>query len=735
MYPVSNEYKQYLKQQFMGTWYRSKVVLGAINHQAQKNATVQEGQFTSYSSTKITDDLTTTTRYASYERNHLCLDGSRAFLSDDVKWTGLTSENISDENGLIDVLIQINSNLEVALDIKGITLIFPEDVYATDFNLLNKGKEIMQSYEGNDTYRFTSSDVYTLDTTMYIHIKKLNKPNYRLRLLSIKFGVAITFESQNIQSLSYNETMQLISTELPTVDVSVTIDNQDRQYDVENPSSEINFLEQAQIMETYLSIELPSKKQEEIKLCTAYLSDWSAKSDTATFKGTDRLNFLDGIYDEDVYVPKGMSLYQKAVNVFKAAGLEEDEYYIDAYLKTVITQNPLPALSYRECLQLIANAGRCIIKQDREGRIVLAASFTPETKVTSDDKQSYAKLDKIVNGAKKDVYATYENQQMRLDAQRFILSDSDYCLNTGYVSQAMSNDNSSFLNPPKLQIDFESEVSLFAINIMFGATICSEFSISAYLNNGLVEEIDFINDDLEFKYSHMFKVCNKMIITFKRTSKPNQRVYVDGISFDLTTDKHITFNDISQNTLEGTKLETIKQLEVIRTVYTPVDYEETMDIDVNNDKYMTLSFNDPLYNVKVYYEGKDVTISSSAWNATIDLATINKTEVNLVVKGRSLKSNSHKLIYSLNPTGIVKTIENPLINNLEVAKDVGVWVSEYLKSDREYSFNYFHGDASIENGDIIKQESRFGEIQTQVYEHSLSIAGAITGSMKTRKVR
>lgn len=740
MYPVSNEFKNYLKEKYMPTWYRSRVILGAIHQVAQKSSAVQHDDLTDYSKLDILDDMTVNEFYASYEKDHLRVDGSFLFLpGSGFKWTGITSEALSDKNGNIDVTVRITSSAGVPLSIKGITLLFPDDIHAVDLDLLDKNKRVMCSYTGNREQRFVGTDVYTFDGLMYLHIKKINKPFCRFRLISLKFGVAVVFESAHIQSVNFKEELQLISTDLYTLDMSVTIDNQDRQYDIENPSSEINFLEQAQQMDTWLSIELPNGSVEEIKLCTSYLSEWKSNNQTAVFSATDRLNFMNGMYEKDIYEPNGISLYDKAIRVLQDAGLNEDEYVIDSYLKTVRTKNPLPAGTHKECLQLLANAGRCILKQDREGRISIASSFVPDAAAYSEDISRYSNLHHLFEKAAKETYATFEYDFTTLDGKMRFLPDAKF-YDAGYVSDSISDGHCMYASKPHLLLKFEAPTSLFSIHIGFGQETASDFIITTYLDDANVETIAFTsNDKKDFIYQYMFQECDSMLITFIKSGKPRQRTYVHRISFDTVTDKYITAEDISKGTLEGTKLETIKQLNMIKTIYTPaaeVSEEEVRVTKSAGDARETaVSFSDPMYEARIFDGSSELTKRSSAWNVILDLdvPSVGSVEYVLQLKGKKLNRTSQTVVYPLNATGVIKTVENPLVDG-SFNLDTGQWIADYLKSDREYTFGYSHGDPSLETSDIIHQENRFGESMTQIYGHELSIAGAVKGKLATRKV-
>ena len=49
--------------------------------------------------------------------------------------------------------------------------------------------------------------------------------------------------------------------------------------------------------------------------------------------------------------------------------------YSQDYLNDVVLTNPMPEASHRECLQLLANACRCVIRENEDGKIMIVANF------------------------------------------------------------------------------------------------------------------------------------------------------------------------------------------------------------------------------------------------------------------------------------------------------------------------------------------------------------------------
>ncbi len=737
MYQVSKEYKEYLKAHFLNSSWQSRVELGAINQQAQESAAIRLDSNTAvYASGDIFDEIIIDP-YATYEYNRTRADGSFKFISKQPLPSGIVSSQISDASGSINTTIQINSSAQYPLSVKGITLVFAKDVCACDFTIADKNGKILLSVTDNNQQTYMNDFVYDFDTVLYLHITKLSRPYYRFRLSNVKLGLLLRFSSDKILSMAYKEQLQLISTELYTADLTVTIDNHNGEYDIENPTSEIHFLEQAQCLKASLSLPLPSGNMEKIPLGTLFLSDWSANLSAASFTAKDRFSFMSGQYDKDKFHPEGISLYDLAIQVLTDAGITSDEYLLDVYLKHVKIYNPLPVVTHKEALQLIANAGRCILKQNRSGQIVIKSSFVPNTTMSSTNKAAYADMD--LSQKEKDTYATYELDVIRADGKAYFLPGDRL---TGYVSAAVSGADCCYETNPHIEIDFEAPANLFALNIFFGETIACDFIITAYLDDTVAETLSF-SDNVQqaFYLDHPFRECNKIVISFLKSNHPYQRVYVAGVTFDTTTDKHIGFNDMIQGSYEGNKLETIKQLHMIRTVYTPDTVDSISQLKITKfageDPETVINFSEPMATADILLDNKAIGYDQNAWNIKVNLQPPQdgSKEYTLQLIGKTLKAVKQTVPFVMNPTGTVVTIENPLISDYKLITETGQWIMDYLNACREYGYTYLHGDPSLDTNDIIHQENKYIDgLQTQIYAHELSIAGAVSGKIKGRKV-
>ena len=120
--------------------------------------------------------------------------------------------------------------------------------------------------------------------------------------------------------------------------------------------STVNFLENGQEINVIYGQELDDGNVEWMPGTTVYLREWSADDEEMSFTATDRFDGMDGTYRRGKYYPDGISLYDLAVDVFGDAGIDSRTYWLDNYLKDVMVYNPMPVVSHKEALQLIANA-------------------------------------------------------------------------------------------------------------------------------------------------------------------------------------------------------------------------------------------------------------------------------------------------------------------------------------------------------------------------------------------
>ena len=417
MYNVSQAYKESMKQPVINHSYM-KVMLGLINQEAQMSAQVEnQSQYTAYSEfpTLFTkNDIGN--MYASYEQDFWKADGSMYFLPrspTNYRQNGLITEDLLTSNLLIEFSFGYGAS-----DIRGLTVQFGHN-YPTQFTVITSDGTEFQ-FE-NDSNKFETEQVFENTDSLTLRIEAMNVPNNRVRIYYVKFGLGLEYDNEWIMSANSSSVLSAINEDLPEVNFSVTLKNDDQRFNVDNPSSEINFLESGQNLSVSYGYELDDGNIEWMQLHSLRVSEWSANDTQATIKAVDRFKYMSDSYYKGVYYEDGISLYDLAELVLVDAGIEGADYYLDSYLKKVIVHNPLPNVTHKEALQIIANAGRCIMDYDRYGRIRIYSAFIPEYTVSTDAEEHYSNIENILAYTEKIHYASYTQDFWKADGSMYFL--------------------------------------------------------------------------------------------------------------------------------------------------------------------------------------------------------------------------------------------------------------------------------------------------------------------------
>lgn len=343
--------------------------------------------------------------------------------------------------------------------------------------------------------------------------------------------------------------------------------------------------------------------------------EWSASDEKATIKAVDVLKFLSDDYYKGQYYEAGITLYDLAVLVLEDAGVAQEDYYLDTYLKKITVYNPLPNVRHKEALQIIANAGRCVLDYDRYGRIRIHSLFRPECETTSNGTTDYSDVSSIDTQTAKTDFATYENNLWLADGKMVFLPKSGI-QNTGYVSLAVSDENGLFSKNPIITRTLEAKYKAYGIYIEFGKNLPKKFVIRTYSDNVLHDTVTIqsgIAENFEIQYD--FAEYDKIEIEFVET-EPHNRIHVNYISLGSETAYKLEYDDL-YSTPVGTQLDKIKNVKVARYLYSKSNVEddltsETLVYDGNNAiYYMT----DACYGYRAIIEevksGQSIEIKSS----------------------------------------------------------------------------------------------------------------------------
>lgn len=669
MQTASKKYKEIMDRMKRNRAFMS-VSVGVVNQEAQAN-----GAFTgvyapwSNQSFPFGNDIADT-KYATMEQNYFRVDGSMIFLPE--------GEYAQYKNGIglatDDLLGAVTLAFPVRYDIKGLTIDFEEWCYPTSFTVQTEEKTLTYSNSGQ---RFITTDV--LGETNYITITPtaMVGGQQRMRISHIIMGVGLNFGNGEIQTASLSEFVHSVSEELPSLDFSLTILDKDRQFEVDDDNSFINYLETGQKVSASVGLELDDGTVEWINLLSTPLSDWKSTKGKMSFTAKDLLSFCDGTYSGGKTI-HSRTLYADAEAVLTDLGLEPDEYEIDECLKDITISNPLPEATHAECLQLIANAGRCILFQNVDGKICLKANFAnvldpDEMTVEANGASVWSKPVNILTGSNY-VYADMTKNFFSLDgSMNFLPENGAAYLETGFVSEEVGDNYGLFQSNPSLSITLPAGYVYYGVLVNFDGNPPQEMVITTYYNGTLQETVTCTDLDNKNVLNHEYKVFDKMTFTFTKAS-PNDRILVNKISF----------GDLSDYTLKKQDM-----------------YEETV----------------------AYREIKKKSVSVRVFSFTND------------EEGNPQQADdSVYYVKSLNDTGDEVVFENQLIGTQEHAQLVAEWLGNYYANNVSYTVSKYRGEPRLQAADIIHMENDYlPNLQIEITNRTFSFNGSFSGSIEARR--
>lgn len=735
MYQTSQEYKESMKRPVRNQSYM-KIQLGLINQEAQQTAGLSDtNKYNDFSDAESIFNQHTVRRYATYESNFWKADGTSFFLPEkklDYRKDGITSTNLFEESFHVKVVFGCGKS-----DIKGLTIKFGRN-YPTKFTIVTDNATSFE-YENTEEL-FKSDDVFENTESIELVITEMNVPNTRVRIDYIIFGLGLEYDDEWISEASSNTTLSAINEDLPESEFKVTLCNDNQLFNVDNPSSDINFLESGQKVNVMMGYMLDDGNIEWIKMHSLYVSEWSADDSSATITAVDILKYLDEKYYKGIYYEDGISLYDLAVLVLTDAGLNEDEYYIDSYMKKVYVHNPLPNVTHKEALQIIANAGRCIMDYDRNGKIRIRAAFKPTYDTTSNGETYFSNAPTIDNLTEKNQYATCEQNFWKADGKKLFVP-TDHHQDTGYISASISDESGKFDANPMLTRTLEAKYKAYGIMINFSGNLPKKIVIRTYaddvLNNTLtitsgIEQATEINYD--------FPEYDRLEIEFPET-EPNSRIHIDYLSLGAETSYSLEYDDL-YSTPVGTQLEKIKNVKVARYIYgkssTKEDLlSETISYTGENQLYY---LNEACYGYEVSINnaqnGQSVNIiSSGAYYVEVAFLGIEVGDnVEVIIKGYKYNIATSYYSQTINNRGSEKEWQNPLISADDHCQEVAKWLADYFASGIEYELDY-RGEPAIDCGDVIGQENKYDpDLKTIVEQSQITFkSGVLGGGLRTRR--
>lgn len=737
MQRVSREYKESMKSPLRERGY-IMITFGLVNQEAQAKATIGQGEYSYFSNTSnIFGRKSNELAYATLEENFTKVDGTMLFLPRDGTDTVYADTGIISKQLVSDRRFELTINLNTGVtDFKGLTINFGEN-YPVDFDIVSSTGQIIE-FRDNNKSKWSTEEVLEKTTFIKLIVYKMRNIQSRLRIYSIMFGYGLVYYNDSVMSSTLDSYVSPIGADVPQFDFSVTLKNYDHYFNVDNPKSAINYLETGQEMNIMYGYDTPgSNSIEWIQGNHLLCSEWESDDNTATIRCHDVFRNMDGEYVKGLYSAEGKNYYVLAQEILREAKVSE--YYIDPRLKNLYTNNPIPRVKYKEALQIISNACRCVLTQSRDGKVQIKSNFMPESSVESNGEESYSKQSNITISNKKYEYATLMTDYVKVDGSMYFLPRTGNTLNTGYISKWISRADKTFENNPCIWLKMSAIRSYYGLRIDFGTAIPAEFIIKTYNGDNSVNSYTIEQDEISQSSVILrdFDDCDKIEIEFTKTEKPFNRITINEISLSDVVNFTMTRQDMMSSP-KAIKQELIKEVIVPYYTYQTNDKEENLvytDIDVSAGEVQTYYIQDPSYGylVKLNENSRDTEIV--AWSNYFITIRFNVAgQYRLSIQGHRYKVIERQVKIPLNVRGKTIKWENPLINNYEMANDLAKWLSEYYTAGIEYEYDT-RGNPELDVTDIIRQENEFRAGMTvNVYRHTLRFNQAFAGKITARRV-
>lgn len=738
MQKVSKAYKESMKSSLRERAY-IMISFGLVNQEAQAKATVDNGSYAYYSNKdNIFGEHIDDTVYATLEEEFTKVDGSMFFLPRATEGgryydTGIVSDKLVSE-ARCEVVISLNT---IATDFKGLTINFGEN-YPVDFDIVGSTGQTIE-FRGNTKSKWSTEEV--LENTTYIKLVfyKMKNPQSRLRIYSIMFGYGLVYYNDSVMSSALDSYVSPIGADVPQFDFSVTLKNYDHYFNVDNPNSAINYLETGQEMDIMYGYQTPgSDTIEWIQGNHLWCSEWESDDNTATIRCQDIFRNMDGEYVKGLYSAAGKSYYALAEEILKDAGISE--YYIDPRLKKLYSNNPIPRVKYKEALQIIANACRCVLTQSRDGKVQIKSNFMPSASIATNGEETYSNAANVLTDTPKVEYATLAGNYTPTDGTMFFLPrNGKAALTTGYVSKEISGANGTFTKNPVVTITVEAIRAYYGLKLVFGTALPAAFTIRTYKGGEPVNEYPVEKDEINTTSIILrdFDDFDVMKIEFTKTAEPYNRIVLNYFSLSDVVDFTMNRRDMTSSP-KAIKQELIKEVIVPCYTYQENNREENLvyeDIDVVAGEVETYYIQDPSYGYKVKLdevEGKATVVAWSNYFVTIKFNVTGSFK--LEVQGYRYKIVEKYATVSLNARGKTVKWKNPLISNTTMANELAAWLADYYTAGIEYEYDT-RGNPELDATDIVYQENEFHDgMRVNIYRHTVNFKQAFSGRVTARRI-
>lgn len=737
MQKVSKEYQASMSSPLRERAF-IQVSFGLINQTAQTEAKLRASNESYYSSSaSVLTFGANNVEYATLERNFTKVDGSMRFLPRedlDVIYhdTGIVSENTLETE---EFALLVNFGSE-EISFKGFSIDFGYN-YPTEFKIFtNNGKRL--DITNNDKSLWVTDETFDKVRKITILVQKMKYDGCRVRIKSLQFGLGLVYGNEYVLDSSLESYVSPISADIPQIDFMVKLKNDDKYFNVDNPKSAINYFETGQQLSVMYGYKLPDSNEVEwVKGGQLVCTEWESDDNTATIRGTDLLRGLDREYSMGQYSSVGVSYYDVLTSLFREMGIKK--YYIEPRLRLLKLKNPIPRVKLKEAIQLLANACRCTVSQSRWGEIQIKSNYIPELSISSDDGDRMSNLANVLKPGQKVEFARLDRDYTTVDGSMFFANRTGVSKRpVGFVSNRATDSTGVFANPVKIAVTMDNIRAYYNVNIEFGNTLPSLFTIDTYNNGVNTNTFAVGSSEISKKMSVIrdFGECDKMVFSFEETAKPNNHVVVRRIGLETATNFMITRRDMLSSP-KAIKQESIKEIIVPYYTYQESDKVDVLiseDIEVSQNQVITYYFDSPCYDFNVLVDDRSnlaSVVSKSNYAISLRYQVVGKHK--LEIKGRKYNIIEKQVGVSLNTRGRVIKWSNPLLSDEQMANQLLQWLKEYYTSGIEYEYDT-RGNPELDANDIVNQENEFHpDMKVCICKYNMKFANSFSASVVARR--
>ena len=312
--------------------------------------------------------------YATLEHNSWLLNKTRSVLPDaPVVTDGFISRNLSGADGvfaevptIVITFSQVHTN-----NVPGLSITWSKayEEYATRFRItVYNGETVVKSVlvEDNRSVFLNVLEPIAGYDKITLEILEWCKPYRRARLMEVLIGIKQIYTKADLMGYSHEQSADLLSGALPKNSIVFELDNSDNRWNPDKPGGAEQYLIQRQTLIVRYGL-LINGEMEWIRAGTFYMSEWDTPSNgiTASFTARDLLEFCTEVYEG----PRTGSLMAIAQAALEQSGIKADDVTLSPTLSNIQTDFDEESGEHTcaEILQMVANAGRCCIWQDRSG--------------------------------------------------------------------------------------------------------------------------------------------------------------------------------------------------------------------------------------------------------------------------------------------------------------------------------------------------------------------------------